>query len=196
MVVTFEGMVIVFNNVQPAKALAPIFVTLFPTVNTVRFVQLANASLPISVTLPGMTILEIGVLENALVPIIISAGESVTLPKTEHPLNAPSPIIVTLSGMTILVIEVLVNAFAPITSTFEGMTTEANPVHPLKALLAILVSPVKYCSSLNDVIVVFPLKTSPKSVTAAASSSLSSPSPLVSQLLTQRASTFGSTKGK
>ena len=54
-----------------------------------------------------------------------------------------------------------------------------------------LVSPVKYCNSLKDLISLL-VNTLPRSVTAAASASLSSPSPLVSQLATHSALTAAS----
>ena len=73
-----------------------------------------------------------------------------------------------------------------------GIAMLVSPVQPSKALLPIVVRLVKYCNSLNEVIVVFPLNTSPKSVTAAASASLSSPSSLVSQLVIQSAFTLAS----
>ena len=53
-------------------------------------------------------------------------------------------------------------------------------------------TPVKYFNSLNVVISLFPWNTSPKSATAAASFSLNSPSPSISQLATQIAFTFTS----
>jgi hypothetical protein len=55
---------------------------------------------------------------------------------------------------------------------------------PLRA-----VTPVKYWNSSNDVMSLLPLNAVPKSVTAAASASLSSPSQLVSQFCTQIALT-------
>ena len=77
---------------------------------------------------------------------------------------------------------------------FSGIVIEVRPVHPLNAWLAMEVSPVKYDISSNDVIWVLFWNTVPISVTAAASSSLSSPSPLVSQFSTQRALTAASAK--
>ena len=53
---------------------------------------------------------------------------------------------------------------------------------------------MKYCNSSNEVILVLFLNTSPNVVTSAASAKLNSPSPLVSQLATQRAFTFWSAK--
>ena len=57
-----------------------------------------------------------------------------------------------------------------------------------------LVSPVKYCNSLNELICVLSMKAVPNFVTAAASFTLSSPSPFVSQLATQTALTLASAK--
>ena len=56
------------------------------------------------------------------------------------------------------------------------------------------VRPMKYFKSLQEVIVVLPLNVVPKFVTEAASSSLNSPSPFVSQLATQLALTLASVK--
>ncbi len=75
-----------------------------------------------------------------------------------------------------------------------GRVIVVKLVHPSNAEEAIEVNPVKYCNSLNFRIVVLFLKTDPNEVTAAASVSLSWPSPLVSQLLKQRAFTFASAK--
>ena len=63
-----------------------------------------------------------------------------------------------------------------------------------KAYSPIEVSPVKYCNSSNEVIVLLFLNTVPRFVTAAASALLNSTSPFVSQFWTQRALTLGSTK--
>ena len=82
----------------------------------------------------------------------------------------------------------------PMLVTELGMVTEVRPLQPENAELPMLVNPVKYCSSSNDVMVVLFLNTSPKSVTAAASASLSSPSPLVSQFCRQSAFTLASAK--
>ena len=85
------------------------------------------------------------------------------------------------------------NAWLSMLVTELGMLTEVSPEQFRKAQCPMLVSPVKYCSSLNEVMFLF-LNTVPKSVTAAASASSSSPSLLVSQLATQRALTFSSAK--
>ena len=54
--------------------------------------------------------------------------------------------------------------------TFFGMEMEVKLLQPWKAELLMLVKPVKYWSSLKEVIDVFPLSTSPKVVTISASS--------------------------
>ena len=84
-------------------------------------------------------------------------------------------------------------AEVPMLVTLLGMVMDVREVHEPKALLSILVSPVKYCNSSNEVIFV-PINTVPKLVTSAASDSLSSPSPLVSQWTTQLAFTLASAK--
>ena len=82
---------------------------------------------------------------------------------------------------------------SPIEVTLLGISMDVKLSHDLKASLPIEVTPVKYFNSLNEVMSVL-LKTLSRSVTAAASVSLSSPSLLVSQLATQSTLTLASTK--
>ena len=60
-------------------------------------------------------------------------------------------------------------AHKPMLVTVFGIVIEERLVQYSNARLPIAVNPVKYCNSLNDVMSVLSLNTSPKSVTAAAS---------------------------
>ena len=77
--------------------------------------------------------------------------------------------------------------------TLDGIVIDVNPLQFIKVWSSMSVSPIKYCNSLNDVMLLF-LKTVTRLVTAAASLVLSSPSPLVSQFCTHSALTFASAK--
>ena len=117
----------------------------------------------------------------------------VTEVSPEQPLNAEPPMLVTLLGIAKEVNSLQsINAPLSILVTLLGIMTVDRIEQASKALVSIIVNPVKYCNSLKDVIELLPLNTLPNDVTEAASSSLSSPSPFVSQLATQRAFTFAS----
>ena len=75
-----------------------------------------------------------------------------------------------------------------------GNVMATRLAQPSKASEPIVVRPVKYCSSLKEVMVELFPNVAPKSVAEAASAKLSSPSPLVSQLATQMAFTLTSAK--
>ena len=85
-------------------------------------------------------------------------------------------------------------ALLPILITLLGMIIEVSLEQAQKVLSPILVNPVKYCNSSNDVIWELESNTEPKFFTAAASLMLSSPSSLVSQLATHSAFTLASAK--
>ena len=61
-------------------------------------------------------------------------------------------------------------AHIPMLVTVFGIVIEERLVQQSNAWLPIAVNPVKYCNSLNDFMAVLFLNTSPKSVTATASS--------------------------
>ena len=88
------------------------------------------------------------------------------------------------------------NAFCPIVVTPSGMIIDFNWLQFIKAHKPIALSPLKYRNSSNDEMVAFSLKglVLPRLVTAAASSSSSSPSPFVSQFATHIALTLASAK--
>ena len=126
---------------------------------------------------------------------MISMPSGITREVSPDCSKAKYPISLRSTGRSIEVRAVqFLKAFPRIHVSPCGNMMEARLVQPSKADSPITVSPVKYCSSSNEVIPVFPLNVSPRSVTAAASASLSSPSPLVSQLTTQRAFTLASAK--
>ena len=91
---------------------------------------------------------------------------------------------VTDDGISTDVIGQSTKAAYPISVMVNGNLTDDNWVQPLNASLSILFSPVKYCSSSKEDMLCF-LKTSDIDVTAPASLVLSSPSPFLSQLVTQ-----------
>ena len=86
------------------------------------------------------------------------------------------------------------NASSPIDVMLLGRSTEVKPLQLLNASLFIDSKLIKNRNSSNEVMVVFPLNNVPKSVTAAASASLNSPSLFVSQFATQIAFTLASAK--
>ena len=61
------------------------------------------------------------------------------------------------------------NAALPMEVTEDGISIEVKPVQPENAQASMVVNPVKYCSSSNEVMEVLFLNTVPNSVTAAAS---------------------------
>ena len=112
-----------------------------------------------------------------------------------QPLKASLPIVVMFSGIVIEARPVQpLKASPPIDMTFSGIVIEERPVQPLNAWLPIEVIPVKLDNSLNDVIWVLFVNTVPRSLTAAASARLNSPSTFVSQFAMQRAFTLASAK--
>ena len=138
-----------------------------------KALQFAKAKLSMLVTLPGMVI-EVRPMQS---------------------LKELFPMLVTLLGMLIEV-RLLQPSKASLAMlvTLLGMVIEARLLQPSNAQFPMLVSPVKYCSSSNEVMLVFQENTRLKSVTAAASASFSSPSPLVSHLATQMLLTLASAK--
>ena len=101
---------------------------------------------------------------------------------------------VTPSGMTRFVSdEQLWKAKEPMVVRLEGKVISVSSDIELKAKASMAVRLVKYCSSLNDVMSSGNSAPS-RLVTTAASSMLSSPSPLVSQFCTQTAFTCASAK--
>ena len=99
---------------------------------------------------------------------------------------------VTDAGIVTLFSDVQVKNAILISVTLPGMMMLVIASQLRNALYPILVSPVKNRSSSNEVISLFSSNTTPMSVTAAASATESSPSPLVSQLATQISFTFAS----
>ena len=86
-------------------------------------------------------------------------------------MNALNPIVVTEFGMDIeLSPEQAAKAQLSIVVTEFGMVIEERFLQRLNAAFPMLFRPVKYCSSSNEVMSLFDLKTVPRLVTAAASS--------------------------
>ena len=87
-------------------------------------------------------------LANARLPIVVTEFGMTKSPEKLQPLKAEFPILVTEFGI---------------------LSSPVKPIQPLKALSSIEVKPVKNSNSSNEVIHSFPLNTSPRFVTAAAS---------------------------
>ena len=168
----------------------------FCTDTLIRLLQPLNAESPMHVTLPEM-ITEVRPLqpENVLSLIIVTLLGIDTEVKLLQHLNADSPIYVTLSGIAteVKLLQPLKAQFPRLFTKFERVT-DVRLLQSANALSLILVTPVKYFNSSNEVIAVLRLNTVPKLVTAAASVSLSSPLPFVSQLAKQSALTLVSAK--
>ena len=143
----------------------------------------ANASTPIDVTVLGIIVFwhpEIKVFVAVSMMALLLSRESYTV----------------FPSSTVMVSKLVQPAkgLMPIDVTELGRVIVVKFTHPSKAPSPMEVNPVKYCSSLKLVISVLFWNTLLKSVTAAASSKLSSPSPSVSQLATQICFTLASAK--
>ena len=68
-----------------------------------RLLHNRNAPVPIDVTLPGMSMLVMGVAGNAATPMVCRPSCRVTVLRLLHHWNAVAPLEVTLPGMSILV---------------------------------------------------------------------------------------------
>ena len=96
MLVTLEGMVMLFSAVHCLNAFSPMVLKPSDKTMFVRDEQLANADVPMLVTLPGMIILVRFVQPlNAVLYMFVTPSGIVTLISPVHPENAASPIAVT-----------------------------------------------------------------------------------------------------
>ena len=191
---------------QPKNESVYIFVTLAGMTNDVRFSQLTKACAPMVLMLLGMVIDVIGLLAKAAFPMEVTV-EGIVMPDVPYtsmfsavsmmPLQSlrESYLLLPSATLTLRKAEQKKNGwYVPKSVTLAGITIDANFEQSLNVLFGRLVSPVKYSSSSKLVISPFPLNTMPRSVTAAASASDSSPSPSVSQCFKQIAFTFASAK--
>ena len=105
-VFTLEGIDTLFIPV-PAKAFAPIEVTVDGMETVVRFVHPSNAESTILVTPEGIVILDIFVLVKASLPMDFTVLGIEMLVSCEQPLKAPFPMDVSPLGRTTFVILVL-----------------------------------------------------------------------------------------
>ena len=96
--------------------------------------------------------------------------EGIVIEVNAHALKALASMVVTELGMIIDVNELQTEKEkSPMISMVGGSVIAVKFQQPLKASSSMLVKPVKYCNSLNEVMVLLFLNTVPKLVTAAAS---------------------------